>query len=87
MIANVRTRAAMLASFYAASRVTRAGEPLRMNAATAAGMLLHLGGTTRAALEMAARMPGDGPWPLAGRYLAELFDAEGADTVPPERCA
>ncbi|HET9797290.1 MAG TPA: hypothetical protein VFP90_04855 [Gemmatimonadaceae bacterium] len=84
---NTRTRAMMVTSFAAACRQTAAGEALKLNAASCAGLLLQAFGTTKAALEACARMPGDGPWPLAGRYLAELADTEGADTVPPAALA
>lgn len=88
---NIRSRAALLASFYAATRTADnaqvLGQALVLNAASAAGLLLHTHQTVRAALEACARMPAEGPWPLAGRYLAGLAEDETADTERPRAAA
>lgn len=77
------TRAAMLASYFAACRVGIRAEALILNATSLAGMLLVEHRSAYEALDACRRMPMGAPWARAAELLAELVDAEGADTVPP----
>lgn len=81
---NVRTRALMLASFEAACRVAKGSQTVALVPASAAGLLLSLFGTARHAFDACSKLPLEGPWPAAAKYLAALVIAEMADTVPPE---
>lgn len=85
MNANTRTKAALLASFYAATRLSNSRDAMPMTAASAAGLLLHLGETTGGALRVCARFPAEGVWLRAAEYLRQLRETEGADTQPPDR--
>jgi hypothetical protein len=78
------TRAAMIGSYFAACRVGIRAEALILNAASLAGMLLHEHRTAHDALDACRRMPMGAPWARAAELLAELVDAEGADTMPPQ---
>lgn len=92
---NIRTSAMMRASFLAAAKVGQTVEtPLgtvykipqtqTLTPASAAGLLLELFGTARLAFEACSRLPMDGPWPMAARYLAQQSSVETADTLPPQ---
>ncbi len=91
---NIRTSAMMRSSFLAASKVGQVVEApggtiytipqtMTLNAASAAGLLLELFGTARLAFEACSRLPMDGPWPMAARYLAQQSAMEMADTIRP----
>lgn len=79
MSESIELRAAALAAFYASSRL---GTPL--DGSSAAGLLLHLCGSTLAAGQACLRMPNDPVWSLAARHLAMIGEAELADTLPPQ---
>lgn len=70
----MQTRAMLIKSFQAASRMGRVSGIIPMTAATHAGMLLETCATTRAAIEMCE---------TALRYLRQVEDAESAPTQPP----
>lgn len=67
MSENIRTSALMRASFLAAAKVGQIFE----------------NGTTALALNAFDRLPAEGPWPRAQRYLEQLRAAELAETLPP----
>lgn len=72
---NERTKEALLASFYAASRIARGGAALTMTAASAAGLLLHLGGgSVTEAIRLGGAMPIEEVWIVAIGYLTEIED-------------
>ncbi len=94
MSENIRTSAMMRASFLASAKAGQVVEtPLgtvykiphtqTLTAANAGGLLLELFGTARLAFEACSRLPMDGPWPMAMRYLAEEARKEMADTEHP----
>ncbi len=75
--------AQLLASFYAACRITRLTEALPMTAATLAGMFLHLFGNPKSAIAALARMPEDSPHAEeAVRYLGLVVAEQEMDTLP-----
>lgn len=82
---NRRTVALAIASFRTASRFGRPlTDPIKLNAASAAGLLLLLFGTPRDALDALERLPDDETWLVARRHLGELVHAESRDTEPPQ---
>jgi hypothetical protein len=91
---NTRNSATLRASFLASARVGQTAESplgnavkipqtMTLNGASAAGMLLELFGSARLAFEACSRLPMDGPFPAAQRYLASLTATEMADTIRP----
>lgn len=82
---NERTIAALLASFYAASRIARNGAPMVLNAAAAAGLLLHMGGSTQEAIRLGEAMPVEEIWITAIKYLRDVeAEAEAERATRPE---
>jgi hypothetical protein len=81
---NIRTSAAILASFYASSRLSDQSRngALTLNAASAAGMLLHICPGPKSALDAARRMPDDPIWRQVALYLEGLIVEERRDTEP-----
>ena len=95
MSENIRTSAMMRASFLAAAKagqvvetplgtIYKIPQTMTLNAASTAGLLLELFGSARSALDACDRLPMDGPFPAAQRYLARLVELELSDTMPPQ---
>lgn len=82
---QILSRATLLASFYASSRIGTSS--ITMTPASAAGLLLHTHRTARAAFEASERMPIDPVWVQASIYLREIAQGEAPDTLPPALAA
>lgn len=81
---NAYTRDLLVKTFTAGSQM--GGDSvgtMTLTGAAAAGLLLSLFGTARAALSALESLPMTGPWPRAMRILSELATIERADTLPP----
>ena len=70
---NIRTRASLLASWYAAQRVAGANGAIILNHASAAGFLLEQHVVTTIAI---AFCPTEPWWSTVRRYLSEVVDEE-----------
>jgi hypothetical protein len=81
---NIRTAVTVLASFHASSRMSDQSRngAITLNAASAAGLLLHLCPGPKSALEAARRMPNDPIWRQVALYLEGLVVEERRDTEP-----